>query len=93
MPANTPQVSAPVSDETRRRFEQASRELGVRKGHLLEQALLHHLQALAELPSDVIIPPRVIVSRESGQTILARLAKPRRPSKAMKALFRDDAED
>ena len=26
---------------------------GVKKGHLIEEALLHHLQALRELPADI----------------------------------------
>ena len=56
----------------------------------MEAALLHHLQALKELPADIIIPPCLRVSRASGETLLARLEQPPEPTEAMKALFRDD---
>ena len=45
------------------------------------------LQALRELPLDVIIPARLVVSHDSGQAMLERVTKPRRPTKAMRELF------
>ena len=63
---------------------------GVKKGHLIEDALLHHLQALRELPADVIIPPRLVVNEKTAREILKRIDKPRKPTKAMRDLFRDD---
>ena len=81
------QVSAFISDSTKEALEQYAEAHGLKKAYLIEEALLHHLQALRELPLDVIIPARLVVSAESGQTILDRLAKPRRPTKAMRELF------
>lgn len=87
------QISAPVSPETKDQLDRFSDESGLKKGHIVEQALLHHLQAMAELPPDVVIPPRLVLTSQAGKRVLERLQKPRRPTRAMKALFRDDAED
>jgi hypothetical protein len=61
---------------------------GIKKAYLVEEALLHHLQALHELPADVIIPPRLVVDRQSGESILELIERPRRPNKAMRDLFK-----
>jgi hypothetical protein len=82
------QISAYISDSTRRLVEEYAEAHGVKKGFLIEEALLHHLQALRELPADVLIPPRLVVSAETGERLLARVRKPRRPTKAMRDLFR-----
>ena len=58
---------------------------GVKKGHLIEEALLHHLQALRELPADIIIPPRIIVDEQTAKTLQERVENPRNPTKAMKS--------
>jgi hypothetical protein len=83
------QISAYISDSTRKQVEEYAEAHGVKKGFLIEEALLHHLQALRELPADVIIPPRLVVTAETGERVLARVRKPRRPTKAMRELFRD----
>ncbi|HEX7600002.1 MAG TPA: hypothetical protein VF316_00275 [Polyangiaceae bacterium] len=81
------QVSAFISDSTKEALERYAEAHGLKKAHLIEEALLHHLQALGELPLDVIIPARLIVSRDSGQAVLDAVEKPRRPTKAMRELF------
>ncbi|MFZ5471453.1 MAG: hypothetical protein ACOZIN_18675 [Myxococcota bacterium] len=81
------QISAHVSVSTKKELERYAEAHGVKQGRLVEDALLHHLQALKELPLDVIIPTRIVVSRESGERILERLANPRPPTAAMKKLF------
>jgi uncharacterized protein (DUF1778 family) len=84
------QISAYISKETKDLVEQYVRACGAKKGFLIESALLHHLKALEELPADVIIPPRLVVCRESGEAILEQLEKPSESTDAMKALFRND---
>ncbi len=81
------QVSAFISDSTKEALERYADAHGLKKACIIEEALLHHLQALRELPLDVIIPARLVVSRDSGQAILDRVEKPRRPTKAMRELF------
>lgn len=85
------QISAFVCRETRARLDRYVRATGEKKGHVIERALEHHLQALEELPADVIIPARVVVTRKSGEAILRRLAHPR-PTRALRELMTRDGD-
>ena len=87
MPKDT-QISAQISETTRDLMEKHVRRTGVKKGHLVEQALLHHLQALDELPAGYIIHPRVVVSRKTGEEML-RQADSAEPTPALRELMRD----
>ena len=84
------QISARVSASTKTLVEEYAAEYGVKKGHLIEQALLHHLQALRELPLDVIIPPRLVISRKSMERVAELIAEPQEPNPALRALFEAD---
>lgn len=84
--ANT-QVSAYLSEATREQLERYAKAHGVKKGHLVEEALLHHLQALRELPADIIVPPAVELTARSFDEVSKLIKKPRKPTKAMKALM------
>jgi hypothetical protein len=86
--AKETQISAQISETTRALMEQHVRRTGVKKGHLVEQALLHHLQALDELPSEYIIHPRIVVSRKTGEEML-RQAESAKPTSALRELMRD----
>ncbi len=87
------QVSAMISPETKERLERYARAHGLKKGYLIESALLHHISALESLPSDVVVSPRLVVSRQTGEAILKRIAKPAEATPAMMQLFDDDNED
>ncbi len=89
MPMDQIQISATISVETRELMEQYVRSHGVKKSHLVETALLHHLKALDEIPADLLIPPVVQVSRKSGERVLDLIQNPPAPTNAMKALFDD----
>lgn len=80
------QISAFISKETRDKVERYADAHGLKKGALVEQALLHHLQALNELPADLIVPPRIELSGASFAKVTRLVAKPRKPTKAMRAL-------
>jgi len=82
------QISALVSRATKDLLERHVRATGVKKGHLVEQALRHHLQALDELPADVIVHPRLVVTRKSGQAILKEL-RSGKPTDALRKLMRN----
>jgi len=84
---HTTQISASISDETRERLERYVRARGVKKGFVIEQALLHHLQALSELPEEVMVPARLVVDSASGARIFARLDAEEGPNAAMEELF------
>ena len=59
------------------------------RNRLIEDALLHHLQALEELPPDAIVPARVVLERESGERVRKLLAHPPAATEALKRMFRD----
>jgi hypothetical protein len=80
------QISAQISETTRELMERYVRRAGVKKGHLIEQALLHHLQALEELPAEYIVRPRLVVSRKTGAKLLRRSKE---PAPALRDLMRD----
>jgi hypothetical protein len=82
------QISAQISEATRELLEKYVRQTGIKKGHLVEQALLHHLQALDELPAEFIIHPRIVVSRKTGEELLRR-GKTAKPTPALRKLMRD----
>jgi hypothetical protein len=86
--AKETQISAQISETTRELLERHVRHSGVKKGHLVEQALLHHLQALEEIPAEYIIHPRIVVSRKAGEEMLRRSASAR-PTPALRKLMRD----
>ncbi len=86
--AKETQISAQISETTRQLMERHVRQAGVKKGHLIEQALLHHLQALEELPAGYIVHPRLVVSRQTGQEML-RQAESAEPTPALRKLMRD----
>lgn len=82
------QISALISPTTRVLLDRQVRATGIKKGRLVEQALLHHLQALHELPADVIVRPRLVVTRRSGEQIAKRITTPARPAKRLRALLK-----
>lgn len=87
MSSKSVQISAVVSEGTKAQLDRLTQASGLKKAWIIETALNHYLQALAELPADVIIPPRLIVDRKTGERIVGRIAKPARPTKAMRELF------
>jgi hypothetical protein len=88
MAKESTQISAPISDATRDRLERYVRRTGVKKGHFLEEALLHHLQALESIPAEFVVHPRVVVSRKTGEEML-RDAQKATPNAALRKLLRD----
>jgi hypothetical protein len=81
------QISAYISESTKEQVERYAESHGVKKGYLVEEALLHHLQALRELPADIVIPPRITVTSESFEAVAKLTEKPRKPTKAMRDLM------
>ena len=82
------QISALVSRTTKELLERHVRATGVKKGRLVEQALRHHFQALQELPADLVVHPKLVVTRKSGEAILKQIEKGKPPG-ALRGLMRD----
>ena len=87
MTTNT-QVSAYISEETKAQVEAYTKSHGVKKAFLIEEALQHHLQALREIPEDLIIPSRLVLTSEAMAKIAEYYAQDEQPTEALKALFR-----
>jgi uncharacterized protein (DUF1778 family) len=81
------QISAYISQATKDQVERYADAHGVKKGHLVEEALLHHLQALRELPADIIISPRLELAAKSFEKVVALVKKPRKPTKTLRDLM------
>lgn len=81
------QISAFISEATKERVERYVEAHGVKKGHLVEEALLHHLQALRELPADLVVSPRLTLTAKSFTRIAKLIRKPRKPTRAMRELM------
>jgi uncharacterized protein (DUF1778 family) len=90
--ARTTQISAPISEETKELLEQHVKATGVKKGHLIELALRYHLRALHELPADVLIPPRLVLTRRSFAQVVERLRAPGQPTKELRDLMSGDED-
>jgi len=69
----TTRISAVISRTTKELLNQHVRATGVTRGRLLETALLYHRRALQELPADILVRPRLVVSRRSAREIWRRL--------------------
>jgi predicted DNA-binding protein len=87
--AQETQISAHISMSTKERLERLVRATGVTRTHLIEEALLHHLRALEELPADAIVPARLVLTRESAERVRDLTERPPAPTEAMKRLFDD----
>jgi hypothetical protein len=85
--AKQTRIRAQVSRTTRDLMERHVRRTGVKKGHLVEQALLHHLQSLDEIPVEYIIHPRVVVSRATFEEMMDKAEHPD-PTQALRELMR-----
>ncbi len=83
----TTQISAYISNETKMIFENFSNKYGQKKGFIIEQALLHYINAHQELPSDVIIPASITVSKEVFDNVI--MAE-REPTEALRKLMNED---
>ena len=87
--ASTRQISAHISEDTKARLDRRVRATGVTRAYLIEQALLHHLQALEELPVDIIVTPRIVLTAASARRVRDLTSHPPEPTEAMKRLFDD----
>jgi uncharacterized protein (DUF1778 family) len=87
--SSTTQISAHISLTAKERLERYARATGIARNRLVEEALLHHLQALEELPPDAIVPARVVLDPESAARVRKLLAHPPAPTDAMLRLFDD----
>ena len=85
----TTQVSAHISEETKARLERFVRRTGQTRGRVIEDALLQHLQALEQLPAEVIVPARIVLAPMSASDVREMITRPPEPTDDLKRLFDD----
>lgn len=85
--ARQTQISGFISSDTKRELERYVEKKGLKKAYVLEQALQLHLRAMQELPAEVVVPAQLELSARSFDRVASRVKTPRKPTKAMKALF------
>jgi hypothetical protein len=84
------QISAYISDETKRRLDWFCRETGITKARVIEDALNHHLVAMDELPPDAMIPTRIVLSRDEGLRFIEALESDEPPTDELRRLMRGE---
>ena len=84
-------VSAYISDETKAEVEAFVKKHGITQARLIEEALQHHLQAPREIPSDLVVPSRLVVTLASMKRVAARLASDEPPTPALRELLLEGA--
>ena len=82
-------ISAYISNETNQSVESYVKRNGIEKGFLIEEALLHHLQALKEIPQDVIIPTRIELTGSSMEHLLTLLENTPAPTPELTTIMRN----
>ena len=82
------QLSTPITRETRDMLDRYSKRTGIKKGHLVEEALRSYLIAHEGLPRDVVVPSTLVLSAASSKKFMREL-RGRRASDALKKLMRD----
>jgi len=58
----------------------------MKKGRKVDKARRRHPLVLRELPADVIVRPKIVVTRASGEQILERM-KSAKPTRALRDLM------
>lgn len=82
------QLSTPITRETREMLDRYSKRTGIKKGHLIEEALRSYLIAHEGLPRDVVVPSTLALSATSS-TKFVREVHGRKANAALKKLMRD----
>jgi uncharacterized protein (DUF1778 family) len=86
------QISARISSETKDELDSLVSARGLKKEFVIETALQHHLQALRELPADVIVPPVIVLTPRSAEDVLYRIRSAQAPTQALKDLMAADGD-
>ncbi len=85
----TTQISAYISDSTKELVDAYVKRKGIKKGFLLEEALLHYLQVLKTIPEDLIVPARLQLTENSMEQLADVLDSSPAPTQGLKDLMNE----
>ncbi len=63
------QISAYIQDDVKKKLEDYSTSHGMKKGFLIENAIEYYLQALYELPSNIVLPSSISINSTTYEKI------------------------
>ena len=69
-------------------LDRYSKRTGIKKGHLIEEALRSYLVAHEGLPLDVVVPSTVVLTPNSSKKFVREL-RGKKPNAALRKLMRD----
>jgi len=87
---DTTQISAFISKETKSKVDSYVNARGIKKAFLVEEALLHYLQAVKEIPEDMIIPTQLTLSPQAIIDVINELNQNKEPSAALRSLLQSE---
>ena len=76
MSTSAKQISAHLTASTKRELDTYTRRTGTKQAWVVEQAIQHHLRALSELPLDVIVHPRLVITTKSMRRVADAIENP-----------------
>lgn len=79
------QISAYIQDDVKQKLENYSSSHGIKKGFLIENAIEYYLQAMNELPLNIIVPSSLCISSDTYENIEQLSAQ--EPNDKLKALL------
>ncbi|HSW30299.1 MAG TPA: hypothetical protein VLH75_12520 [Longimicrobiales bacterium] len=80
------QISATISAATKEQLGRFTESHGLRKHHVVEQALLLFMQARTELPDEALVPARLVLENEAFDRIVEAIESPAAPTDVLRAL-------
>ena len=83
------QLSTPISRETREMLDRYAKRTGIKKGHLIEEALRSYLIAHEGLPPDLLIPNTLELTAGSSKKFVREL-RGTKPNAALKKLMANE---
>ena len=84
MSADPSQISATISAATKEKLDRFTESHGLKKNFVVEQALLFFMEARRELPDEALVPARIVLQDEDFDRVVAMLAEPPAPTKALR---------
>ena len=81
------QINAAVSPAVRDELDRFTEKRGLKKNFVIEEALSRYMHAAGELPSDIVINPRIVLTEAGIRRFEEALAAPPKPTPALRALM------
>jgi hypothetical protein len=69
------QVSAYISQTSKKRLDEYARETGLKKGYILEAALGKYIDAAEAIPAEYLTPSTIVVSNEEPTEAFKKLMR------------------